>query len=88
METLQLVCLQWISEEREKHIWEDLYSRPWDEVIGRMYVLKAHHTMARCGYEAALADFEDGDRVEQRSPRCIGVVQYLPLSKEMPTFLF
>ena len=58
METLQLVCWQWISEEREKYIWEDLYGRSWDEIIGRMYLLKAHDVMGRISYKAALADFE------------------------------
>jgi tetratricopeptide (TPR) repeat protein len=71
METLQLVCLEWISEEREKRIWEDLYVRSWDEIMGRMYLLKANDTMVKISYEAALADFEQAlvllpkDGVEQ-----------------------
>jgi tetratricopeptide (TPR) repeat protein len=58
VETLQLVSLQWISEEREKYIWEELHEHPWDEIIGRMYLLKANDTMEESRYKAALADFE------------------------------
>lgn len=58
METPQLVYLGWLSQEREKHIWEDLYYRSWDEIIGRMYLLKAHSEVENDSYATALADFE------------------------------
>jgi len=58
MKTFQLVRLMWLAEEREKHIWEDLYSSSWDEIIGRMYLLKAYDTMSNAGYKASLADFK------------------------------
>ena len=58
MDTLQLVYLEWISEEREKHIWEDLYIRSWDEIIGRMYLLKANDVMGSSRYKAALPEFK------------------------------
>jgi len=56
--TLQLLCLQWLSEERDKHVWEERYSHPWDEIIGRMYLLKAHNSVFDKDYGTALADFE------------------------------
>ncbi len=68
---LKLVYLTWISEERDKYIWEDLYDHPWDEIIGRMYLLKANQSTRRIyhlirdneevegsRYQDALADFE------------------------------
>ena len=68
---LKLVYLTWLSEERDKYIWEDLYNHPWDEIIGRMYLLKANASTRRvfylirsneevkgCHYQDALADFE------------------------------
>jgi len=58
MTIVQLVCVEWISEERDKHIWEDLYSRSWDEIIGRMYLLKANSEIEDDDYEAALTDFK------------------------------
>ena len=58
METLKLVCLDWISQERDKYIWEDLYAYSWDEIIGRMYLLKVHAQAANGHYEAALFDLE------------------------------
>ena len=58
MEILQLVYLQWISHEREKYIWEDLYAHPWDEIIGRVYLLKAHQSIECRYYQDALTDFE------------------------------
>src|SRR5437899_2220658 len=58
MEMLQLVYVQWLSHEREKYIWEDLYTHSWDEIIGRMYLLKAHQSIERCYYQDALTDFE------------------------------
>jgi hypothetical protein len=42
METLKLVRFEWHPWERDKYIWEDLYASSWDEIIGRMYLLKAH----------------------------------------------
>jgi tetratricopeptide (TPR) repeat protein len=58
LETLKLVCLDWISQERDKYIWEDLYEYSWDEIIGRMYLLKVHAQAANGHYEAALLDLE------------------------------
>jgi tetratricopeptide (TPR) repeat protein len=68
---LKLVYLTWLSEERDKYIWEDLYDHPWDEIIGRMYLLKANASTRRVfylirsneeigdsNYQEALADFE------------------------------
>src|SRR5579864_5829275 len=56
--TFHLVRLIWLAEERDKLIWEDLYSSSWDEIIGRMYLLKAYDTMSNAGYKASLADFK------------------------------
>jgi tetratricopeptide (TPR) repeat protein len=70
IEVLKLVYLTWTSEERDKYIWEDLYDRPWNEIIGRMYLLKANQNAGRMylirdnqsvkdsRYQDALADFE------------------------------
>jgi hypothetical protein len=58
METLKLVRLEWISAERDKYIWEDLYSCSWDEIIGRMYLLKAHSAIEETRHKDALTDFE------------------------------
>src|SRR5713226_9757909 len=57
METLKLVRFEWLSRERDKHIWEDL-GHPWDEIIGRMYLLKAHDAIEDRRYADALVDFE------------------------------
>jgi hypothetical protein len=44
MEMIKLVCVEWHSCERAKYIWEDFSgSVTWDEIIGRMYLLKAHN---------------------------------------------
>jgi tetratricopeptide (TPR) repeat protein len=58
METVKLVCVDWISVEREKYIWENLYVHSWDEIIGRMYLLKAHSAIEKHAYEDALLAFE------------------------------
>lgn len=58
VEELQLVFLQPLCGEREKYIWEDLYSHPWDEIIGRMYLLKATEAREEERFVDALADFE------------------------------
>ena len=65
MEMLQLVYLDWISIERDKYVWEDLYARSWDEIIGRMYLLKAHSIIEqtyperqRSYYKEALTAFK------------------------------
>jgi tetratricopeptide (TPR) repeat protein len=58
VETLQLVCLERVSWERDKHVWEDRGSRAWDEIIGRMYLLKANDALDDEDYATALADFE------------------------------
>ena len=58
MEELQLVFMYTHSVEREKYIWEDLYSHAWDEIIGRMYLLKANAAFEGEHYVDALADFE------------------------------
>ncbi len=47
-----------ISGERDKYIWEDMYCRSWDEIIGRMYLLKANARFENEYYEDALEDFE------------------------------
>ena len=57
---LQLVFLETLSEERDKYVWEDRDSRPWDEIIGRMYLLKANDALAEKEYVDALAYFEQG----------------------------
>ena len=60
MEMIKLVCVGWHSCERDKYIWEDLYgSATWDEIIGRMYLLKAHDDAENEEYEDALIDFDD-----------------------------
>lgn len=58
MEMLQLVYIARISGERDKYIWEDMYCRSWDEIIGRMYLLKANVRFDNEDYEDALEDFE------------------------------
>lgn len=58
MEMLKLVYVQMLSHERDKYVWEDLYSQPWDEIVGRMYLLKAHDQFENKQYMAALMAFE------------------------------
>ena len=61
METIKLVHLNWCSCERSKHVWEDSYGsyRSWDEIIGRVYLLKAHDIIEeKHHYSDALSDFE------------------------------
>jgi tetratricopeptide (TPR) repeat protein len=58
MEILKLVYIQWLSCERDKYVWEDLYNSSWDEIMGRIYLLKAHDEIEHTQYAAALADFE------------------------------
>src|SRR5579859_5577177 len=55
---IQLVFLQPLSWQREKHVWEDFYTQPWDEIMGRIYLLKANSMLLRKRYVDALADFE------------------------------
>ena len=50
MGRLQLVFLETLSEERDKYVWEDRDSRPWDEIIGRMYLLKDKTGRLKVGY--------------------------------------
>jgi tetratricopeptide (TPR) repeat protein len=60
MEMIKLVCVSWHSCERAKYIWEDFGgSTTWDEIIGRMYLLKAHDIAEDGDYEDALVAFED-----------------------------
>jgi tetratricopeptide (TPR) repeat protein len=60
MEIFKLVCVEWHSCERAKYIWEDFGgSSTWDEIIGRMYLQKAHDIAEDGDYEDALAAFED-----------------------------
>lgn len=59
METVKLVRLSWFSEERDKHVYEDFYYASWDEVIGRVYLLKAHEAIEKKHpYVDILIDFE------------------------------
>jgi tetratricopeptide (TPR) repeat protein len=58
MDMRQLVYLTRISEERDKYIWEDMYCRSWDEIIGRIYLLKANGRFENKYYKDALAAFE------------------------------
>jgi len=58
MEIHQLVYVEWLSQEREKYIWQDVYEHSWDEIIGRVYLLKAHESVEQSRYQDALADFE------------------------------
>jgi tetratricopeptide (TPR) repeat protein len=58
MEMIKLVVVDWVSCEREKYIWEDLYGHSWDEIIGRMYLLKAHEFAEDGDYREALVEFE------------------------------
>jgi tetratricopeptide (TPR) repeat protein len=59
MEMINLVCVEWCSCERAKYIWEDFGgSSTWDEIIGRMYLLKAHDIAEDGDYEEALVAFE------------------------------
>ncbi len=58
MDTLSAMNFDWVSHEREKYIWEDMYTRSWDEIIGRVYLLKAHSDVENERYTEALADFE------------------------------
>ncbi len=76
MEILKLVCFNWLSQEREKHVWEDRGYPSWDETIGRIYLLKAHEIIEEDHrYADALTDFEqallllakDGTRKEYYS---------------------
>jgi tetratricopeptide (TPR) repeat protein len=41
----KLVGLHLISEERTKYVWEDFDCRPLNEIIGRIYLLKAHEEL-------------------------------------------
>ncbi len=47
METLKLVRLYWVSQERDKYVWEDFSYASWDEIIGRVYLLKAHEAIEK-----------------------------------------
>ncbi len=58
MKVLQFVYLTRISEERYKHVWEDMECDSWDTTIGRMYLLKANESFEDKRYEDALAAFE------------------------------
>ncbi len=58
MEPLSVMDFDWVSHERDKYIWEDLYQHSWDEVIGRMYLLKAHCAVEESRYTDAIVDFE------------------------------
>jgi tetratricopeptide (TPR) repeat protein len=59
MALLKLVNLDWHSQERSKYVWEDCHDSSWDEIIGRMYLLKAHEAIdADCRYTDILLDFE------------------------------
>jgi hypothetical protein len=44
---IQLMFLSSLSEERDKYVWQDRDSRPWDEIIGRMYLLKANEAQLK-----------------------------------------
>ena len=57
---IQLVFLSLLSWERDKYVWQDRDSRPWDEIIGRMYLLKANEALEDEEYVDALAYFEQG----------------------------
>lgn len=59
METLKLVCLDWVSHEREKYVWEDFNYASWDEIIGRVYLLKAHEAIESGDYDKDDEDDED-----------------------------
>jgi len=53
------VDVMWLSWERDKHVYEDFYNSSWDEIIGRVYLLKAHDEIEEDNnYTTALADFE------------------------------
>ena len=73
---LKLVYLDWISEERDKYVWEDRYRRPWDEIIGRMYLLKANDALEEDHYADALTDFDQAlallakDGIRQKEYYC------------------
>ncbi|HEY1351333.1 MAG TPA: hypothetical protein VGF67_17060 [Ktedonobacteraceae bacterium] len=59
----KLVCMHWISAERTKYVWEDFSIRPIDEIVGRMYLLKAHDEVDdarfdKARYTKALSLFE------------------------------
>lgn len=59
METFKLVRLNWVSYEREKHVYEDFNYASWDEIIGRVYLLKAHEAIEKQKpYADILVDFE------------------------------
>jgi tetratricopeptide (TPR) repeat protein len=57
---LQLVFLEPLSWERDKYVWQDRDGRPWDEIIGRMCLLKANEALEEEEYMDALAYFEQG----------------------------
>ncbi len=58
MTMLKLVCLTWLSQERDKYVWEDRSRDHWDVTIGRMYLLKAHDDVEDRNYATALTAFE------------------------------
>ena len=58
MEILRVMDFDWVSHERDKYIWEDLYQHSWDEIIGRVYLLKAHCAVEENRYADAFSDFE------------------------------
>jgi tetratricopeptide (TPR) repeat protein len=56
----QLMFLSSLSWERDKYVWQDFHDRPFDEIIGRMYLLKANEALECEEYVDALAYFEQG----------------------------
>ncbi|HLZ58129.1 MAG TPA: tetratricopeptide repeat protein [Ktedonosporobacter sp.] len=64
MEIIKLVWLDYLSIERDKYIWEHLYARSWDLIIGRIILLKAHYSD---DYEDALDAFDDAIEYLQKA---------------------